>query len=197
MEREVLPNRRRCNTFKRRLCNASVFIMVGYYNDGRPGEVFIETAKAGSDLKGMLHTFAMTVSIALQFGAPIKEFAKAMRHVEGVVDGIVDEIKQDGEHREISDIAQIVFDCLLQPIDCDSAVLEESYDTTIGQVYEPKDVTITDTPKGGTFRLGFRQTPPPHNNVEGVACKHCGSFRMQRNGTCLMCLECGETTGCS
>ena len=44
--------------------------MVGLYEDGQPGEIFIRMAKAGSTVAGLTDSFGIAVSLALQFGVP-------------------------------------------------------------------------------------------------------------------------------
>jgi len=42
------------------------------YKDGRPGEVFIKMAKEGSTLSGVMDGLAVSLSIGLQYGVPLK-----------------------------------------------------------------------------------------------------------------------------
>jgi len=53
-----------------------IYITTGVYNDGRLGEIFINTNRMGTTLNGFLDSLAMTVSIALQFGTPVEAIAK-------------------------------------------------------------------------------------------------------------------------
>jgi len=48
------------------------YLMVGLYEDGQPGEVFIRVAKAGSTIAGLMDSFGIAVSLALQYGVPLK-----------------------------------------------------------------------------------------------------------------------------
>ncbi len=77
--REELPDRRRSWTQKVRIGGQTVHLGVGEYDDGRPGEVFIDVAKAGTFLRGVMATLARTISIALQCGAPVEVIVQAMR----------------------------------------------------------------------------------------------------------------------
>lgn len=67
--RELLPDRRNSWTQKVRIGDQTVYLTVGEYADGRPGEIFIDVSKSGTFVRGMLSTLARTVSIALQCGA--------------------------------------------------------------------------------------------------------------------------------
>ena len=48
------------------------YITVGMYDDGHPGEIFIKMAKEGSTLSGIMDAFALSVSISLQYGVPLR-----------------------------------------------------------------------------------------------------------------------------
>jgi hypothetical protein len=109
MPREILPNRRRSDTFK---FEAGVpgypkgryIATVGYYPDGRVGELFIHSNKSGSDRDLAMHAAAVGVSFALQYGASIEDIRSAMpRTSEGLpeepigtlLDLIAEQQKQD------------------------------------------------------------------------------------------------------
>lgn len=74
--RELLPARRMSEVFEIQLNNHEYQIGIGYYNDLRPGEIFIDAGKAGTDLRTTAHDLAVALSIALQHGAKIED----MRH---------------------------------------------------------------------------------------------------------------------
>lgn len=70
--RETLPDRRRSWTKEVRIEGQVVFLGVGEYDDGRPGEIFVDVAKAGTFIRGVMGTLARTASIALQHGAGVE-----------------------------------------------------------------------------------------------------------------------------
>jgi ribonucleoside-diphosphate reductase alpha chain len=80
--RELLPVRRSHETTKVKHGKRSVFVAVGRYPDGRPGEVFIDTAKEGTELCSLMDAFAMMVSLALQHGCPVDLVVKALKDFE-------------------------------------------------------------------------------------------------------------------
>lgn len=77
--RSRLPDTRMSVTHK--LCVGSVeaYMTVGHYPDGRPGEVFVEVAKQGSTVGGLMDAWATMVSIALQYGVPPDVIAEKFR----------------------------------------------------------------------------------------------------------------------
>lgn len=69
--RVKLPGRRVSETFKRKVNGRSIFVGVGYSEEGNISEIWIDTAKEGTELRTMMNAFAMMTSLALQFGAPV------------------------------------------------------------------------------------------------------------------------------
>ena len=57
------------------------YITVGLYPDGQPGEIFLKMAKEGSTVSGLMDTFATTVSVALQYGVPLRDLVNKFAHV--------------------------------------------------------------------------------------------------------------------
>lgn len=70
-EREKLPTRRRCITQTVRIDGQTVHYTIGFYPDGRPGELFIDVSKAGAALRTWASETAMMLSVALQHGTPL------------------------------------------------------------------------------------------------------------------------------
>jgi ribonucleoside-diphosphate reductase alpha chain len=70
--REKLPNERSSVTHRFSVGGQKGYIIVGMYKDGRPGEVFIKIAKEGSTLSGVMDGLALSLSIGLQYGVPLK-----------------------------------------------------------------------------------------------------------------------------
>lgn len=71
--RNTLPSTRRSLTHKFSIGAYEGYLTVGLYDDGRPGEVFIKTAKEGSTMKGMCQAFCLAFSLALQHGLTVDD----------------------------------------------------------------------------------------------------------------------------
>ena len=69
---EKMPAERDSVTHKFSVGGHEGYITVGMYEDGRPGEIFIKMSKEGSTLSGIMDGLALTVSIGLQYGVPLK-----------------------------------------------------------------------------------------------------------------------------
>jgi ribonucleoside-diphosphate reductase alpha chain len=72
--RFLLPGRRNGYTQEARVGGHKVFIRTGEYEDGTLGELFIDLAKEGATLRGILSCFAIAVSKGLQYGVPLEEY---------------------------------------------------------------------------------------------------------------------------
>jgi ribonucleoside-diphosphate reductase alpha chain len=71
-QRQRLPDERSSVTHKFSVGGSEGYITVGMYDDGRPGEIFIKMSKEGSTLSGVMDGLALTLSIGLQYGVPLK-----------------------------------------------------------------------------------------------------------------------------
>ncbi len=69
--RERLSETRKALTHRFEIEGHKGYVIVGLYDDGRPGEVFFKMAKMGSTVSGLLDEWAITISLALQYGVPI------------------------------------------------------------------------------------------------------------------------------
>ena len=79
--RRRLPSERAAVTHKFDIAGHEGYITVGLYPDGQPGEIFLKMAKEGSTVSGLMDTFATTVSVALQYGVPLRDLVNKFAHV--------------------------------------------------------------------------------------------------------------------
>ena len=79
--RRRLPAERSAVTHKFDIAGHEGYITVGLYPDGQPGEIFLKMAKEGSTVSGLMDTFATTVSVALQYGVPLRDLVNKFAHV--------------------------------------------------------------------------------------------------------------------
>jgi ribonucleoside-diphosphate reductase alpha chain len=79
--RRRLPAERSAVTHKFEITGHEGYITVGLYADGTPGEIFLKMAKEGSTVSGLMDTFATTVSVALQYGVPLRDLVNKFAHV--------------------------------------------------------------------------------------------------------------------
>jgi ribonucleoside-diphosphate reductase alpha chain len=75
--RKSLPHRRMGYTQKAKIGNHSIFIRTGEYEDGTLGEIFLDMHKEGAAFRGLLNSFAISISLGLQYGVPLEEYVDA------------------------------------------------------------------------------------------------------------------------
>src|SRR5207249_10952347 len=78
--RHKLPEERMSVTHKFNIAGHEGYITVGLYPNGTPGELFITMAKEGSTVSGLMDSFALAISIALQHGVPLKLLCEKFEH---------------------------------------------------------------------------------------------------------------------
>jgi hypothetical protein len=76
--RRILPQRRSAETFHLRFWNQPVSVTVGYYEDGAPGEIFVDAGKTGEDVQSTARDAAVVLSLALQHGATVATIQHAV-----------------------------------------------------------------------------------------------------------------------
>ncbi len=79
--RRRLPAERNALTHKFDIAGHEGYITVGLYPDGQPGEIFLKMAKEGSTVSGLMDTLATTISVALQYGVPLRDLVNKFAHV--------------------------------------------------------------------------------------------------------------------
>ncbi|MDC3053034.1 ribonucleotide reductase [Candidatus Pelagibacter sp.] len=76
-KRFSMPDRRKGYIQKASIGNHKVYLHTGEYEDGKIGEIFIDTSKEGELVKATMNNFAIAVSLGLQYGVPLDEFVNA------------------------------------------------------------------------------------------------------------------------
>ena len=72
-----MPDRRKGYIQKAQIGDHKVYLHTGEYDDGRIGEIFIDTNKEGELVKAMMNNFAIAISLGLQYGVPLDEYVDA------------------------------------------------------------------------------------------------------------------------
>ena len=72
-----MPDRRKGYIQKVTIGNHKVYLHTGEYNDGKLGEIFIDTSKEGELVKALMNNFAIAISLGLQYGVPLDEYVNA------------------------------------------------------------------------------------------------------------------------
>ncbi len=191
-QREKMPVERLSVTHKFSVGGHEGYITVGMYPDGRPGEIFIKMSKEGSTLSGVMDGLALTISLGLQYGVPLKVFVDKLVNTRFEPSGI-------SANPNIR-FATSVLDYIARWLG--GRFLSSDYLKLNGGDPAPGTVigTLMMPPQVIAGRPGI--TMPTVNNSpvnahEGApTCSECGML-MVPNGACYKCENCGSTSGCS
>ncbi len=103
--RRALPRIRNAKNFKFTVAGTRGYVIVGEYDDGTPGELFISSSKMGSTLRGVMDAFGIAVSYGLQYGVPLKSYVRVFANTSFAPAGITD----DPEIRTASSLVDYIF----------------------------------------------------------------------------------------
>jgi ribonucleoside-diphosphate reductase alpha chain len=203
VERRTLPAKRKGFTYKAKVGGQPIFVRTGEYNDTTLGEIFIDLAKEGSTLRSLMNSFAIAVSVGLQYGVPLEEFVDKFVFTRFEPSGMVD-------HPNIKSATSLV--------DYVFRLLGYEYlgRTDLVHVLQAPEVgntgtaewDVTDVPTLGERKPELSQvrvTGKPASSTQeymksmqsdAPACSTCGHITV-RSGTCYKCLNCGNSMGCS
>jgi ribonucleoside-diphosphate reductase alpha chain len=177
------------------------YLTVGLYPDGTPGELFVTMAKEGSTVSGLMDSFALAVSIALQHGVPLKLFCEKFAHTRfepsgwssnpdlGFAKSIMDYIFRWLQLRFLTGQQQSLFDNLRPRALGAGPAAGES----VGDINGVAD-TNRNPPSGSVHAADALSSIVDLGDAP--SCSFCGSI-MTRNGSCYRCMNCGSTSGCS
>ncbi len=89
-QRFKMPDRRKGYIQKASIGEHKIYLHTGEYNDGRIGEIFIDTNKEGELVKALMNNFAIAISLGLQYGVPLEEYVDAFIDTKFEPSGKVD-----------------------------------------------------------------------------------------------------------
>ncbi len=184
--RRRLPDERNAVTHKFSISGHEGYITVGLYEDGTPGELFITMSKEGSTISGLMDGFATGISLALQYGVPLKVLVDKFSHMRFEPSGFTN-------NKDVP-IAKSVLDYIFRWMGLKFLPREEQPASVIVDsiAAEPKVEQKTE------FNISLEQAEKKvfQEQADAPPCHECGSI-MIRSGSCYKCLNCGETSGCS
>ncbi|HEV3232428.1 MAG TPA: vitamin B12-dependent ribonucleotide reductase [Candidatus Dormibacteraeota bacterium] len=212
--RRKLPDERASITHKFDIQGHEGYITVGLFEDGTPGEMFLKMAKEGSTISGIMDSFAIMVSIALQYGVPLETLVSKFSHVRFEPSGYT-------SNQEIP-IAKSVVDYIFRWLA--SKFYDDEAKDAIGiirrepkpapaaaaapakpaEVAKPKPAAAKPSQASGSDSadelkvvagVGGVNTKVTVNLTDSMTCSDCGAI-MVRAGACYKCLNCGSTSGC-
>jgi ribonucleoside-diphosphate reductase alpha chain len=170
------------------------YIHVGLYDDGSPGDIFVDIAKDGTTMAGLMNSLCLAVSMGLQYGVPPEVYVSKLSHMRFEPSGLTN----DADIRVAKSIVDYIFRWFgkkfLTPEQQEEAgILSPEVKAMLADRYANGGETATADPA---------EAPPPgqtalfNNWEDAVECARCGG-RMIRTGSCYTCRDCGTNTGCS
>ena len=197
--RRRLPDERHALTHKFNINGHEGYITVGLYEEGTPGEIFLTMAKEGSVVSGLMDGFATAISLALQYGVPLKILVNKFAHTRFEPAGMTNNPKI----LFAKSITDYIFRWLA------SKFLSEEEKLAVGvrpqgTPAESGEPAPADPEVFNGLAMVEEANPAPetldafsfHAQEDAPPCQECGSI-MVRSGSCYKCVNCGSTSGCS
>jgi ribonucleoside-diphosphate reductase alpha chain len=224
--RQRMPDTRVSLTHKFEIAGHEGYVTVGLYESGQPGELFIQMAKEGSTIGGLMDTVATLTSIALQYGVPLESLVKKFAYQRFEPSGFT----KNPDIRNATSITDYVFrwlgcqfikgykeaispnraqpDLPMREI---SEIEKKAVNRPVAELPRTAEKEIIDVITNRTNSDGLpirASNGHSHSHAErvrealgnmymDVTCTHCGSSKVIRAGACGVCTECGTSQGCS
>ncbi|HEX9996470.1 MAG TPA: vitamin B12-dependent ribonucleotide reductase [Abditibacterium sp.] len=222
--RRKLPDERQSITHKFSIAGQEGYFMVGLYEDGSPGELFIKMSKEGSTISGLMDSFAVSISMCLQYGVPLRVLVNKFSHTRFEPSGYT-------TNREIP-IAKSLMDYIFRWFDLKfhpngdnghfGKPAPQHEEVEPKKAPEPELALSTPVEKlavqattktpalslfptytngngasngAGNGNLADAQASLMQTQTDSPPCPNCGAITV-RSGACYKCNECGTTTGC-
>jgi ribonucleoside-diphosphate reductase alpha chain len=198
-----MPDTRMSLTHKFEIAGHEGYITAGLYDNGQPGEVFVQMSKEGSTIGGLMDTVATLTSMALQYGVPLEQLVNKFAYQRFEPSGYT----RNPDIRTAFSITDYVFRWLgcefikgyKEATSPDShqpelamPEIEEMEKKAVNRPVPELSVTAGNpAPKSDRVKTALGTA------YMGVICSNCGSDKVIRAGACGVCTQCGTSQGCS
>jgi ribonucleoside-diphosphate reductase alpha chain len=220
--RARLPHTRRSLTHKFDIQGHEGYVTVGFYPDGRPGEVFITMAKEGSTIGGLMDVLGTSISMGLQYGVPLEVFVNKFAHSRFEPAGFT----KNPDIPIAKSVTDYIFRWLgmefipgYREANAPQRPADEPHEEpkVVVKVNGHRTATIADLEHTEAILGHPNPAPTPlsppsitstldglekrdeqfaHFQSDAPACDNCGALTV-RCGTCYRCFNCGNSMGCS
>jgi ribonucleoside-diphosphate reductase alpha chain len=222
--RHRMPETRVSLTHKFDIAGHEGYLTVGLYEDGQPGEIFIQMSKEGSTIGGLMDTVATLTSIALQYGVPLESLLKKFAYQRFEPSGFT----KNPDIRNATSITDYVFRWLGcqfikgykeatsphtsqpdLPMKGIGEMEKRAVNRPVSDLSRTAEKEIIDvvtnrlfsegepSMNGNTRRHADRVQEALGSMYMDTTCSNCGSTKVIRAGACGCCTECGTSQGCS
>jgi ribonucleoside-diphosphate reductase alpha chain len=195
--RRVMPIERQEIGRKFQVGEYEGYIHVGLFPEGDPGDIFVDIAKEGTTLAGLMNAFMIAVSVGMQYGVPLEVFVSKFAHMRFEPSGITN----DPDIRIAKSIPDYIFRWMGKRfLDAETqsdlgilpaAVREKLANGNGHSAAVPTD----DAAHRAAPAPGARQSALFNAWEDAVECAKCGG-RKVRTGACYTCRDCGDNSGC-
>ncbi len=189
-KRRRLPDDRNEIGRKFRVGEYEGYIHVGVFDDGSPGDIFVDIAKDGTTLQGLMNSLMIAVSMGLQYGVPPEVYVSKLSHLRFEPSGPTN----DADIRTAKSIVDYIFRWFGKKF------LDVDQQEEAGILSAEVRAKLADQYANGGSKPAAELASPgqtalfnPHEDA--IECNRCGG-RMVRAGTCYTCRDCGTSTGC-
>jgi ribonucleoside-diphosphate reductase alpha chain len=171
------------------------YIHVGLFEDGTPGDIFVDIAKDGTTLQGLMNSLMIAVSMGLQYGVPPEVYVSKLSHMRFEPSGTTN----DTDIR----VAKSIVDYIFRWFGKKFLTIEQQEE--VGILSPEVKARLSASYAGGAPSAPGADVAPaaPAGQTalfnafeDAVECARCGG-RMVRTGSCYTCRDCGTNTGCS
>jgi ribonucleoside-diphosphate reductase alpha chain len=177
-----MPDERSSVTHKFRVGEQEGYVTVGLYDDGSPGEIFVNISKEGSTIRGLMDNVAVLTSMALQYGVPLQNLVDKFRGVHFEPAGLTG----NPDLPSASSLVDYIFRWLelrfLPPTAVTAAV-------TAAAKRESRPKRGEASAKQSVETAAPAETDRTSTST-GMGCPQCGSILVFAEG-CFLCPSCG------
>ncbi len=221
--RRRMPETRVAINHKFEIAGHKGYLTVGMFEDGQPGELFIQMNKEGSTLGGLMDTVATLTSMSLQYGVPLESLVRKFAYQRFEPSGFT----KNPDIRNATSITDYVFRWLGchyikgykeatsphkgqtdLPIKELAEMDRKSMDRPVAELASERadiiDIIAHKHGSEGLPHLGHGANTHAERVKEAIGnmymdttCSNCGSSKVIRAGACGCCTECGTSQGCS
>jgi ribonucleoside-diphosphate reductase alpha chain len=193
--RRKLPSERDSITHKFSIGGHEGYLTVGKYEDGTPGEIFIKMAKEGSTLSGIMDAFALSVSIALQYGVPLRALVDKFANSRFEPSGFTGNPDIHYAKSIVDYIGRWLGKKFISPDYLNGSAGVEKEASLSAPAITPKEALPAASRMPDPKQVDYSRVT---NDMilDAPYCSECGML-MTPNGSCYKCSNCGSTSGCS
>jgi len=187
-QRRKLLDERKSITHRFSVGGHEGYIIVGMYEEGTPGEIFIKMAKEGSTLSGFMDGVALSISIGLQYGVPLKVFVDKLANTRFEPSGFTENPVIRYSSSVLDYVARWLGGKFLS-----SEYLKPRAALSDQDMIRP---AISSSAVNAANRKLIQSSNGGGASGDAPSCPTCGML-MAPNGSCYKCVNCGSTSGCS